>query len=158
MRQPATTERRQEMSAWASLMVIAGGLFAGGAATFAWSRVPIWRRMPMQGFVGDFGETLRRTDKVQPALLVAALVSASGFALTADGPARALALTGAAGFVVTLAASIAILVPLQRRIVATPPAEAKTIDEMRARWFRGHLGRSMLAVASFVAVAVAATL
>jgi hypothetical protein len=29
---------------------------------------------------------------------------------------------------------------------------------MRARWFRGNLGRSMLAVASFVAVAVAATL
>jgi hypothetical protein len=49
-------------------------------------------------------------------------------------------------------------VPLQRRIVATPSAEAKAIDEMRARWFRGHLGRSMLAAASFVAVAVAVTL
>ena len=146
------------MIAWASLMVIAGGLFTGGAATFAWSRVPIWRRMPVQEFIGDFRETLRRTDKVQPALLVAAIASAAGFALTADGPARVLALAGAAGFVVTLAASIAILVPLQRRIVATPPAEAKAIDEMRARWFRGHLGRSMLAAASFVVVAVAAAL
>lgn len=144
------------MSTWASLMLIAGGLFAGGAATFAWSRVPIWRRMPAQEFIGDFEETLRRTDKVQPALLVAAIVSAAGFALTADGLARVLAFVGAAGFVVTLAASLAILVPLQRRIVATPPAEA--IDEMRARWFRGHLGRSMLGAASFVAVAVAATL
>ena len=55
------------MSTWASLMLIAGGLFAGGAATFAWSRVPIWRRMPVQEFIGDFEETLRRTDKVQPA-------------------------------------------------------------------------------------------
>jgi hypothetical protein len=146
------------MSAWASLMLIAGGLFAGGAATFAWSRVPIWRRMPVQGFSGDFEETLRRTDKVQPALLVAAIVSAAGFALSADGLARVLALVGAAGFIVTLTASLAFLVPLQRRIVATPPAEAGAIDKMRARWFRGHLGRSMLAVASFVAVAVAATL
>jgi len=146
------------MSAWASLMLIAGGLFAGGAATFAWSRVPIWRRMPVQGFSGDFEETLRRTDKVQPALLVAAIVSAAGFALSADGLARVLALVGAAGFIVTLAASLAFLVPLQRRIIATPPAEAGAIDKMRARWFRGHLGRSMLAVASFVAVAVAATL
>ena len=146
------------MSAWASLMLIAGGLFAGGAATFAWSRVPIWRRMPVQGFIGDFEETLRRTDKVQPALLVAAIVSAAGFALTADGLARVLTSVGAAGFVVTLAASLAFLVPLQRRIVATPPAEAGSIDKMRARWFRGNLGRSMLAVASFVAVAVAATL
>jgi hypothetical protein len=88
-------------------MLIAGGLFAGGAATFAWSRVPIWRRMPVQKFIGDFEETLRRTDKVQPALLVAAIVSAAGFALTSDGSARVLALVGAAGFVVTLAASIA---------------------------------------------------
>jgi hypothetical protein len=146
------------MSTWASLMVIAGGLFAGGAATFAWSRVPIWRRMPVQEFIGDFEQTLHRTDKVQPALLVAAIFSATGFALTADGSARVLALVGAAGFVVTLAASLAFLVPLQRRIVATPPAEAKAIEEMRARWFRGNLGRSMLAAASFVAVAVAATL
>jgi hypothetical protein len=139
-------------------MLIAGGLFAGGAATFAWSRVPIWRRMPVQEFIGDFEQTIRRTDKVQPALLVATIVSAAGFALTASDSARVLASVGAAGFFVTLAASIAVLVPLQRRIVATPPAEAKAIDEMRARWFRGHLGRSMLAVASFVAVAVAATL
>ena len=146
------------MSAWASLMLITGGLFAGGAATFAWSRVPIWRRMPAQGFVGDFEETLRRTDMVQPALLVAAIVSAAGFSLTTEGSARVLALAGAGGFLLTLAASIAILVPLQRRIVATPRAETKAIYEMRARWFRGHLGRSLLAVASFAAVAVAATL
>ena len=146
------------MSTWASLMLIAGGLFAGGAATFAWSRVPIWRRMPVQEFMGDFEETLRRTDKVQPALLVAAIVSTAGFALTADGLARVLAFVGAAGFVVTLAASLAILVPLQRRIVVTLPSEVKAIDELRARWFRGHLGRSMLGAASFVAVAVAATL
>jgi hypothetical protein len=139
-------------------MLIAGGLFAGGAATFAWSRVPIWRRMPAQGFIGDFEQTLRRTDKVQPALLVAAIVSTAGFAFTADGSACVLALVGAAGFAVTLAASLAFLVPLQRRIVATPPAEAEAIDEMRARWFRGNLGRSMLAATSFVAVALAATL
>lgn len=146
------------MSVWAIIMLIAGGLFAGGAASFAWSRVPIWRRMPAQGFIGDFRETLRRTDQVQPALLVVAIVSTAGFALTADGSARVLASVGAVGFVATLAATLAILVPLQRRIVATPPTEAEAIDEMRARWFRGNLGRSMLAAASFVAVAVAATL
>jgi hypothetical protein len=91
-------------------------------------------------------------------LLVAAIVSAAGFALTADGSARVLASVGAAGFLVTLAASLAFLVPLQRRIVATPSAEAEAIEKMRARWFRGHLGRSVLAASSFVAVAVAATL
>ena len=140
------------------IATLAAGLFAGGAATFVWSRVPIWRRMGVQEFIGDFEETLRRTDKVQPALLVVAIISAAGFSLSAEGSMRVFALVGAAGFVVTLAASLAILVPLQRRIVATPPAEAKAIDEMRARWFRGQLGRSMLSTASFVAVAVAATL
>src|SRR3712207_9257312 len=105
------------MSAWASLMVIAGGLFAGGAATFAWSRVPIWRRMPVQEFIGDFEETLRRTDKVQPALLVAAIVSAAGFALTAGGSARVLAAGGAPGFAAALVASIAVLGARPRTIV-----------------------------------------
>ncbi len=146
------------MTIWASLMLIAGGLFAGGAATFAWSRVPIWRRMPVQEFIGDFEETLRRTDKVQPALLVAAIVSAAAFTLAADGSARVLASVGAAGFVVTLSASLAFLVPLQRRIIATLPAEEGAIDKMRARWFRGNFARSMLAAGSFVAVSVAASL
>ena len=114
--------------------------------------------MPAEEFVGDFEQTLRLTDWVQPALLVATIVSTGGFALTADGSARVLASVGAVDFVATLAAALAYLVPLQRRIVATPPAEAEAIDGMRARWLRGNLGRSMLGVASLVAVAVAATL
>ena len=145
------------MSAWASPMVIAGGLFAGGAATIALYRAPIWRRMPAEEFVGDFEQTLRLTDPAQPALLVATIVSTGGLALTADGSARLLASVGAAGFVVSLAAALTYLVPLQRSIAATPPAEADAIDGMRARWLRGNLGRSMLAAASFVAVALAAT-
>jgi hypothetical protein len=51
---------------WAAIMLGAGGLLAGGGATFAWSRVRIWRRMPVPDFVGDFDETIRRTDIVQP--------------------------------------------------------------------------------------------
>ena len=146
------------MSAWASPMVVTGGLFAGGAAAIALYRGPIWRRMPAEEFVGDFERTLRYTDRMQPALLVATIVPTGGFALTADGSARLLASVGGAGFVASLAAALAYFVPLQRRIVATPPAEAEAIDGMRARWLRGNLGRSMLGVASLVAVAVAATL
>ena len=143
------------MEIFAALMVIAGGLFAGGAATFAWSRVPIWRRMAAPEFISDFDQTIRWTDKVQPALLVVATVSAVGFAVTADSAARVLALLGAAGFVIVLVASLAILVPLQRRIVATPPSETGTIDAMRVRWFSGNLGRAALSVASFALTVVA---
>ena len=42
------------MRAWASIMLTTGGLFAGGAATFAGSRVPIWRRIGVLEFIGEF--------------------------------------------------------------------------------------------------------
>jgi hypothetical protein len=144
------------MEILAALMLIAGGLFAGGAATFAWSRVPIWRRMALPKFVRDFEQTIRWTDKVQPGLLVVATVSAIGFAATAEGAARLLAALGAAGFVVVLLASLAILVPLQRRIVSTPLSETNDVEAMRLRWFSGNLGRSLLAVVSFSLLVVAA--
>ena len=142
---------------WAPLMVVSGGLFAGGAATFSWSRVPIWRTMPDAAFGQDFSATIRRTDKVQPALLVVAIVSAVGFAVSAEGSASVLAWIGAAGLIVTLLASLAVLVPLQRRIIAVAPAQDAAVENMRSRWFRGHLGRSVLSTASFVSLALAVT-
>ena len=144
------------MEIWAALMLIAGGLFAGGAATFAWSRVPIWRGMAVPDFMTDFGQTIRRTDKVQPALLLVAAASAIGYAVAADGWARLLAALGAAGFVLVLLASLAVLVPLQRRIVATPVTDAGDIEAMRLRWFTGNLGRSVLSLVSFALMVLAA--
>jgi hypothetical protein len=141
---------------WGALMLVAGGLFAGGAATFAWSRVPIWRRMPVSVLVSDFEQTIHRTDKVQPALLVVAAVAAIGFAVSVNGSARLLAALGAGGFILVLLASLALLVPLQRRIIATPRAELGDIEAMRTRWFSGNLGRSILSVASFALLAIAA--
>jgi hypothetical protein len=142
---------------WAALMLVAGGLFAGGAATFAWSRVPIWRRMPPYEFVRDFEQTIRRTDKVQPALLLVAAVSAIGFAVTANGSARLFAALGAGSFILVLLASLAVLVPLQRRIIATSPAQSADIEAMRLRWFSNNLGRSLFSVASFALMVVATT-
>ena len=128
----------------AAIMLIAGGLFAGGSATFAWSRVPIWRRMPLPEFLTDFDETIRRTDIVQPALAVVAAVFGIVFGLTADGWARLLAVLGVAGFILILLASLAVLVPLQRRIIATSAADSRNVAEMRGRWFSGNLGRSLI--------------
>ena len=141
---------------WVALMLLAGGLFAGGSATFAWSRVPIWRRMALSEFVSDFRQTIAWTDKVQPALLVVAAVSAAAFAITAEGSARIFAALGAAGFLIVLVASLVVLVPLQRRIIATSVAETEGLEEMRTRWFGGNLGRSILSVVSFALMVVAA--
>ena len=145
------------MNTWQGLMLAAGGLFAGGAATFAWSRVPIWRRMPLPEFLRDFEQTLQWTDKVQPALLVTAIVGTIAYALTTDGSGRGVAIAAATGFVATLGGSLGYLVPLQRRIIATPVQQAASIEEMRLRWFTGNFGRSLLATAAFVLAVVAVT-
>jgi hypothetical protein len=143
------------MNIWEVLMLLAGGLFAGAVTAFAWERLPAWRALPLQRFKPDFATTINVADRVQPALLGASIVTAVAFAITESGTARTLALIGVAGFVVTMVASFAVLVPLQRRIIASP-GEGSDVEAMRQRWFQGHLGRSVLAVVSFTLVAVAA--
>jgi hypothetical protein len=144
------------MNVWIAVMLLAGGMFAGGVVTIAWTRSPVWTTMAVPVFMADFERTIRTADKVQPALAVAALVATIGAALTTEGAARIAAVAGAAGLLAILAASGAILVPLQRRIIASASDDLVTIDSMRARWIRGHLGRSGLAVLSFAAVVIAA--
>src|SRR5262249_27705901 len=123
------------MNALATMMILAGGLFAGGVTTFAWSHIPVWREMPLPRFVTDFAHKIRRADKAQPALLVPTIVSATAFASTAESTAALLALLGAGGFLAILIGSAAALVPLQRRILMASPHEPDGLDEMRMRWF-----------------------
>lgn len=86
------------MSVWAFLMLVSGGLFAGGVTALAWDRVSAWRSMPLDEFRTDFAGVVQRADRVQPGLLVAAIVASFGFGLTDSGAARILALIGASGF------------------------------------------------------------
>jgi hypothetical protein len=146
------------MNVFLALMVIAGGLFAGGATTFAWSRVPIWRRMQTTEYVRDFGQTINRTDKVQPMLLVVAAASAVAFGLTSTGLAQVLAFVGAGGLIAVLVASLAILVPLQRRIVRVGMGDPRAdLGDMHRRWDQGNLGRAFLSLFAFAALAAAAS-
>jgi membrane associated rhomboid family serine protease len=143
------------MNLWTLLMLVSGGLFSGGVAVFAWERVPAWRRMPLTQFRADFATAIGKADRVQPALLVATIAATVGFLLTATGPSRTVALVGAVGFIVTLIGSVAVLVPLQRRIIADSE-QRLDLEALRGRWFLGHMGRTVLGVTSFVLVAVAA--
>ena len=146
------------MDVTAALMLVSAGAFAGGAVSFSWSRVPIWRAMELGSFRDDFAATIRRTDKVQPALLVVAILSTIAFAVAADSSATGFAWMAAAGFIVTLVASVAILMPLQRQIIRGGIAQRSDVEAMRARWFQGHLGRSVVSMASFVSTVLAVTL
>lgn len=144
------------MNLWAAVMLVAAGLFAGGATSFAWSRVGIWRQMPVPEFIDDFAQTIHRTDKVQSALLLVAIVASVGFAATAEATARILALLGAGCLLATLLASVAVLVPLQRKIIRS--TQPQPVESLRRRWFRGHLGRSALSVVAFVVTTFAVTI
>lgn len=139
-------------------MLISGGLFAGGVASIAWERLPAWRATGLADFLVAFAHTLRRVDRLQPALLVVCLVSTIGFAVDADGPARTAALVAVAGFLAILVGSVALLVPVQRRLVASgtelPPLEA---ERLRNLWVHGHVIRTVVALAALVFAVVAAT-
>lgn len=142
---------------WAVPMLLSGGLFAGGVAAIAWERAPAWRAGDLVDFRSGFAHTLRRVDRIQPALLVVCLGSTVGFASSAGGAARTLAILAAAGLLVVLVGSAAWLVPIQRRLVGSgsepPPAD---LERLRARWLGGHLVRTAAALAVFV-LGVAAT-
>jgi hypothetical protein len=143
---------------WAVAMLLSGGLFVGGVVSIAWERAPAWRASDPVAFRTGFAHTLRRVDRLQPALLVVCLGSTVGFASSTGGAARTLAMLAAAGFLVVLVGSAAWLVPIQRRLVASgsePPSVA--VEALRAQWLGGHLARTAVALAGFV-LAVVATL
>jgi hypothetical protein len=135
------------MDKWAIAMMVSGGLFAGGVMSIAAERVPVWRRTSLPDFRIGFGQTLRRVDRLQPALLSICLLSTIGFAVTAAGAARTLVLVG----------SVAWLVPIQQTLKSgteLPPAD---MERLRARWLRGHLVRTVAGLGMFIVAVVATT-
>lgn len=122
------------MSAIAKLL--SGGLFAG-VVSLAWERLPAGNGADPFEFRAAFAYTLRRVDRVQPALAVVGLISTVGFAISADGGARTLAGLAAAGFGVILGGSGGLARP-QRRLVAPGPEEPQVdAEKPRRQWFRG---------------------
>jgi hypothetical protein len=124
--------------------------------SIAWERAPAWRAGDLVGFRTGFAHTLRRVDRIQPALLVVCLGSTIGFASSTGGAARSLAVLAAAGFLVVLVGSVAWLVPIQRRLVGSgsePPLA--DLERLRAQWLGGHLVRTAVALACFALAAVA---
>jgi hypothetical protein len=100
---------------------------------------------------------MRRVDRLQPALLVVCLISTIAFAMSAEDAARPLAGLAAAGFLLVLIGSVAWLVPIQRRLVASgsqqPPAY---VEGLRTQGLRGHLIRTFVALAMFTLAVIAA--
>ncbi len=85
------------------------------------------------------------------------LVSTVGYAASTSGASRTLARLAAAALLTILVGSIVWLVPIQNRVAASGSGRLpEELERARSRWLRGHLIRSVLALAAWVVVVVAA--
>ena len=142
------------MESWQWVAVLAGGMFTAVVVYVAAVQGPRWRAMEIPTFLPRFARAINVADKVQPMLLVATIVSTI-IAMPLDGASNLLAWGSVAGFALTLVGSVSFLVPLQRRMIRLGPDPALPLDAMRARWLKGHVGRTSLAVTSFALLVLA---
>lgn len=140
---------------WAVVMMISGGLFAGGVMSIAWERVPAWRSTHLSDFRISFANSLRRVDRLQPALLSICIACTIGFAVTTAGAARTLAAFAAVGLLLILVASVVWLVPIQRTLKSGAELPVGDLQKLRTQWLRGHLARTVVGVAVFILIVVA---
>jgi len=140
------------------VMLIAGGIFAGGLVWYAWERVWVWQRLTLLEFAIDFRRSLRKADPAMPILLLICGSAATVFATQTDDVARTLALASLALLGTILVSSIVIAEPInsqfRRRPEGVVPPEA---DRLRRLWRRFHLVRTALGVTAYSLLIVAAT-
>jgi Domain of unknown function (DUF1772) len=132
------------------VMLGAGGLFTGGVVWYAWERVWIWRRLPLRAYAVDFRRSLRKADPALPILLVVSGIGAGWFAWLSGGSARTLALAGLALLTVVLVSSLVLAEPINSQFRRVPEGTVpERADDLRRRWRRFHVVRTVLAVSAF---------
>ncbi|MBV8263228.1 MAG: DUF1772 domain-containing protein [Candidatus Eremiobacteraeota bacterium] len=142
---------------WGIVMLVSGALFISGLFPIAWERAPAWRAANEAAFRAEFAHTLRRVDRLQPALLLICLVSSIGFAISVSGTPRILAGVAAVCIVAVLVGSGVRQVPIQRRL-ADLRLDLSTTDVQRPRasWLGGHMVRTVITLLAFVLLVIAA--
>lgn len=97
----------------------------------------------------------RRSDVRRKRQLTRAGVPSALLLQLGEGQRQVLSAAGAGGLVLVLLISLAVMVPLQRKIIVTPVSQEAELEAMRERWFTGNLGRPVLSVTSFASLVVA---
>jgi hypothetical protein len=142
------------IAAW--LMVMFGGLFAGGILIVAVERVNLWRRMPVDQYVIDFRRSLYRLDPLLPILGTLSALGAVVFALNSEGHAAVLAWIGVALIVVIMIASIALAEPMNSKFRRLPEGQApEGAEHLRITWRRFHWARTVVALGALACLAAA---
>ena len=142
------------LAAW--LMVMFGGLFAGGILIVAVERVNLWRRMPVDQYVIDFRRSLYRLDPLLPIMGTLSALGAVVFALNSEGHAAVLAWIGVALIVVIMVASIALAEPMNSKFRRLPEGQApEGAEQLRITWRQFHWARTVVALGALACLAAA---
>ncbi len=142
------------LAAW--LMVMFGGLFAGGILIVAVERVNLWRRMPVDQYVIDFRRSLYRLDPLLPIMGTLSALGAVVFALNSEGHAAVLAWIGVALIAVIMISSIALAEPMNSKFRRLPEGQApEGAEQLRITWRRFHCARTVVAVGALACLAAA---
>lgn len=142
------------VGAW--LMLVGGGLWAGGILMFAMERTNLWRRMPVEQYVVDFRRSVLRVDPLLPILGIMSCVGGVLFAVNNDGRAAALSWMAIVLVGVVIAGSIWIAEPINSKFRRLPEGQApEGAADLRIRWHRFHAMRNVVALAAFVCMAAA---
>lgn len=143
------------VGAW--LMIVSGGLWAGGILIYSVERVDLWARMPVEQYAVDFRRSLRRVDPLMPILVTVAMVGAVIFALTSGGGRAAVLAWIATGLLaIVMVSSILVAEPMNYKFRRVPEGQVPDgAERIRVVWRRFHLIRTLIGCAAFACIAAA---
>lgn len=143
-----------DVGAW--LMLVSGGLWAGGILMFAMERTNLWRRMPIEQYVVDFRRSVLRVDPLLPILGGTSCVGGVLFAVNNGGRNAALSWIAIALVGVVIVSSLRIAEPINSQFRRLPEGQApEGVADLRTRWRRFHAARNVVALAAFVCMVAA---
>ncbi|MDJ0105519.1 DUF1772 domain-containing protein [Rhodococcus erythropolis] len=143
-------------SAGATMMLVFGGLAAGGMLIMTVDRLSVWNRMPIVEYATDFRRFLKRVDPMMPIIVTLTGIGAVLFAIESAGSASLLAWIALALLVLIMVASVTLAEPVNSKFrklaEGTPPEGA---DRYRIFWYRFHFVRSTVALIAFISLVAA---
>jgi uncharacterized membrane protein len=136
------------------LVVLTGGLAAGGLMISALGGAPMLLALPVNTYLPVHKLLVGRFDPFMPVCIITSLLSDIALAVVApNGATHTLAAAGAALYLSVLSVSLTKNVPINRWIKtldpANPPADWNRIDP-RVRWRNWNLVRTVLALLALV--------
>ena len=141
------------MISW--LMVVAGGMFAGGIFFVAVERVNLWGRMPVDQYVVDFRRSLGRLDPLLPLSGIISALASIAHAVNSSGFSSAASWSAGGLIGAVIVTSVAIGEPINSKFRRLPEGRSPVAaEQLRITWGRFHMFRTYVALLAFMCIAV----